>query len=275
MFPKTIMNHPHLHRHKEPPWHLSQQPLTIFLEELPLASRRLLMLDYDGTLAPFHVDRDRAVPYPEIMPALKALAGQEDTRLVLVSGRKVSEIQALMPLARSLEVWGGHGWERQKPNQSLERHPLPEPVRNNLQQAADQMSDLGTALEIKPASVAVHWRGKGAAEQKALGNRVLEVWLPLTDGVALEVHRFDGGLELRCQGRTKGDVVRQLLKEEPEGVLAAYLGDDMTDEDAFNALSGHGLSVLVRAEYRETAASVWLRPPGELTLFLESWRAHS
>ena len=52
----------------------------------------------------------------------------------------------------------------------------------------------------------------------------------------------------------------------------AYLGDDRTDEDAFRALRGRGLSVLVRAEPRETAADAWIRPPEELIEFLRTWR---
>ena len=58
------------------------------------------------------------------------------------------------------------------------------------------------------------------------------------------------------------------------GMPVAYLGDDLTDETAFravNSLRSRGLSVLVRREWRQTAAEVWLRPPWELIEFLEAW----
>jgi trehalose-6-phosphatase len=51
----------------------------------------------------------------------------------------------------------------------------------------------------------------------------------------------------------------------------AYLGDDLTDEDAFRALKGKGLSVLVRKESRTTEADCWLKPPDELLDFLKKW----
>lgn len=54
----------------------------------------------------------------------------------------------------------------------------------------------------------------------------------------------------------------------------AYLGDDLSDEAAFRAVQRvgrRGLGVLVRREWRDTAAEVWLRPPGELKGFLERW----
>jgi trehalose 6-phosphate phosphatase len=52
----------------------------------------------------------------------------------------------------------------------------------------------------------------------------------------------------------------------------AYLGDDVTDEDAFRAVKGRGLAVLVRAEYRRTAADIWIKPPHELKNFIGRWR---
>ncbi|MEO8630619.1 MAG: trehalose-phosphatase, partial [Betaproteobacteria bacterium] len=82
---------------------------------------------------------------------------------------------------------------------------------------------------------------------------------------------FESGIELRAHGRTKAHAVATLLQESNRDIPAAYLGDDLTDEDAFAALAGHGLSVLVRSQKRETAAQAWLRPPEELLAFLQRW----
>ena len=65
--------------------------------------------------------------------------------------------------------------------------------------------------------------------------------------------------------------VRTVLKETGGDGLAAYLGDDLTDEDAFGAIKGKGMGVLVRTELRATAADLWIRPPDELLRFLELW----
>jgi trehalose-phosphatase len=83
---------------------------------------------------------------------------------------------------------------------------------------------------------------------------------------------FDGGIELRPPGITKARAVEELLNETPSPRTAAYLGDDATDEDAFNALKGKGLSVLVGKEYRPTRADLWLTPPEELIGFLAKWQ---
>jgi len=78
-------------------------------------------------------------------------------------------------------------------------------------------------------------------------------------------------MELKARSANKGDAVRTLLAETNTETVAAYLGDDMTDEDAFRAIAGRGLSVLVRNTYRSTAAEVWLKPPGEVVQFFTEW----
>jgi trehalose-phosphatase len=82
---------------------------------------------------------------------------------------------------------------------------------------------------------------------------------------------FDGGLELRAPGKNKGDAVSAILQESGSEVAAAYLGDDQTDENAFRAIKGRGISILVRADPRPTVADMWLRPPEELGRFLRDW----
>jgi trehalose-phosphatase len=73
----------------------------------------------------------------------------------------------------------------------------------------------------------------------------------------------------------KGDAVRSVVASLDPNVPVACLGDDLTDEDAFQALGERGLSVLVKADYRETLAQAWIRPPQELLHFLERWLSSS
>jgi trehalose-phosphatase len=90
----------------------------------------------------------------------------------------------------------------------------------------------------------------------------------------LRILHFDGGIEICAATMSKGDVVRQIAASLGNSYAMAYLGDDVTDEDAFLALKGIGLSVLVRDLYRETSADVWIRPPNAVIEFLERW-AHA
>jgi trehalose-phosphatase len=86
---------------------------------------------------------------------------------------------------------------------------------------------------------------------------------------------FDGGVELRSTDRTKGAAVAEILFQEPDDAPVAYLGDDLTDEDAFVALGNRGYSILVRGEVRGSFARFWLRPPVALLGFLDAWIANS
>lgn len=237
------------------------------------SSRRpVLMLDYDGTLAPFRVDRRLAHPYPGVGPRLARLLSGP-TRLVIVSGRPAADLPALLGLAPHPEIWGCHGWERLLPDGRLARDPLPEAARATLVRARAWIAERGLAehSEAKPVSVTLHWRGLPPARAADLEAAARTAWEPLAAGAGLELHPFDGGLELRHPGRDKGSAVNRVLGETAAGEAIAYLGDDLTDEDAFAALGGRGLPVLVRGDWRPSAAQLWLRPPAELYAFFDTW----
>ena len=86
------------------------------------------------------------------------------------------------------------------------------------------------------------------------------------------MHAFNGGLELRLSNISKASAIEEVMQRAGKESVVAFLGDDLTDEDAFAALDGRGLTVLVRPEYRETRAQVWLKPPGEMLAFLTRWK---
>jgi trehalose-phosphatase len=239
--------------------------------------RSLLMLDYDGTLAPFHNDRFQAMPYPGVEDRLAALSKLPRTRVVLVSGRAARELRKLLGSCHPLEIWGSHGREQLKADGSYKLFALDSVQQATLQHVAREMAELGfpEILEIKPSSLAVHWRSFEPAMQEQIRSRIESVFAELSEPGNLDLLPFDGGLELRSTDRTKGTAVRQILAEEPAMVPVAYLGDDLTDEDAFASLGRRGISMLVRAEVRGSSARFWLRPPEELLEFLDQWIAAS
>jgi trehalose-phosphatase len=254
----------------------ANQTIDEFFARLRRASERILLLDYDGTLAPFQVDPAAATPYPGVVERLDAIMSQGRTRVVIVSGRWTRRLIPLLGLRRLPEIWGSHGWERLKTNGDYDTARIREPELQALVAADDWIADieaLGGRCERKPASIAVHWRGLDNAQIVEIRARLFERWIEIERREGLTWHDFDGGIELRAGGRDKGFVVDTVLAECAAGAAVAYLGDDTTDEDAFKALRGRGLGVLVRPQYRATAADVWLRPPQELLAFLERWHA--
>jgi trehalose-phosphatase len=255
--------------------------LDAFSEQLHGAKHALLLSDYDGTLAPFHIRPEQAIPYPGVRECLNAIGAAGRTRLVVVSGRHAHEVAPLLQLSEPVEIWGCHGWERLLPNGSCESPQIPAAARAGLYAAVSQaaaavagMKSDGqhARIERKTTSVAVHWRGMAPAVAQQVRQVVAAAWAPLEREPWFGICDFDGGIELRLSGRTKGDAVTTALAESGPGTAAAYLGDDLTDEDAFHAIAGKGLGVLVRDERRPSAASAWIRPPEGIIDFLERWQ---
>jgi trehalose 6-phosphate phosphatase len=243
------------------------------LERVSRAPQSLLMLDYDGTLAPFRKNRDEAFPYPGFALLLQEIVCTGRTRVVVISGRDANELIPLLEIEPRPEVWGLHGLQRINPDGSVELSALDEPTIEALSAAEDWLvyQNLQHTAEFKTGSIAVHWRGLGECDAESLRGRVILGWKPIANHTHLHLMEFDGGIEIRARDADKGDAVRTIISEMPPGTPAAYFGDDTTDEHAFEAMNGRGLSVLVRPRYRGSAAQVWLKPPFEVFDVLAQW----
>ena len=248
--------------------------LGAFNAQLGAARRGTFLLDFDGTLAPFWNDVQAVRPYPGVAAALDRLAGTGRARIVIVTGRYLKATPPDLGTSAPLEMWGSHGRERLLPDGSYKVVGIDEFALQGLTLAdawSREVVAAGGRSEAKPGSLAFHWRGAGPAQVIRIRNFITENFHREALEDVLELANFDGGIELRAPGWDKGNVVRALLEETPEAVPVAYLGDDLTDEDAFRALAQRGLSVLVRPALRATAASVWAHPPEGLLALLDRW----
>ena len=247
------------------------------LQSLSQAPARVLMLDYDGTLAPFREDRMAAVPYPGIRDAIERLVCAHHTHVAIVSGRPVSEIETLFSPSPHIDIWGAHGWERRRPQQETEFWTIPDSILNVLERAAEAVRDLLPAgsLEVKHGACVVHTRASSPSERTRITDEVQRIWRPFAQDEDIRLCEFDGGVELRVITRTKATAVATLRAEHPEGTKMAYLGDDRTDEDAFATISDQDLSILVRSSPHPTSARYWLAPPVELIRFIGDWTSNA
>jgi trehalose 6-phosphate phosphatase len=246
-----------------------------FRQRLLTPKARILFLDYDGTLAPFRDQRDEAIPFAGVREMLNGIHATDSTRIVFVTGRAIDDLLPLLGLDFTPEIWGGHGREHLLPDGSRTSVPIDESTRTAFLKLKDWAMDHGlmAGFEDKGTCVALHWRP--FPDEK--GTFVSTEGFPRMEALAREsgcqLHRFDGGMELQVPGRDKGWAIRAVLGEAVTNSLCtAFLGDDLTDEDGFEAINDHGLSVLVREEYRETKASLWLSSQQEVLEFLELWK---
>jgi trehalose 6-phosphate phosphatase len=204
------------------------------------------------------------VPEPGVAEALARLAGVTGVTVAIVSGRGVADLQATSGLSGQFRWVGSHGEEFDGPLSGELAHR-----RDELAAVlAPVVTDVpGARLEIKPASVAVHVR---QVQDRAVAAAVLEEVRTLVDS-SLTLKPGKNVLEVAITDADKGTALRRLVAE-LDAAAAMYLGDDVTDEDAFRALRPDDLTVKIGdgatdARYRvadPTRALAVLRRLGDL-----------
>jgi len=254
-----------------------------FWDNVQTARERLLALDYDGTLALFQVDRMAARPLSGILAVLNSIEKQGATRLAIVSGRPLHELEELLgALSDRLILVGAHGWEGRVPGGNLSQQAPPAEAQNQLKVAYDMALEYGKKrpslwpeilrrVERKNASVAVHLRGMPPETAEEWLASIRSLWSVPASPI-LEISQFNGGIELRTRSRDKGLAVRELLDRFPSTELLVYLGDDVTDEDAFHVLRGLDIGVGIKVgDAGETSADYRLRDVDAVREFLVKW----
>ncbi len=228
----------------------------------------LVALDFDGTLT--EIVEDPAAPtLTAERRALLAAIPARDRRLTIVSGRKLDDVRRRVGIPEVIYV-GNHGLEIQGPD--VERRPAPE-VADRLAgllavvTARLEVRDVDVKIEDKVWTATLHVRPRGdagrhAAVADAIGGLVDEGGFTLRPGKASWEIRPAGAFD-------KGDALRWLIDAlGGSAAQAIYIGDDVTDEDAFSALP-EGITVRVGDPDHETAARYRLVDPPAVYRLLE------
>lgn len=253
------------------------EKLEEFFSSFASGAKPILLLDYDGTLAGFRVNRFTARPWAGVPDLIGAIQREGSTRIAVVTGRPATEIPAMLDLEAPVEVWGLHGAERLYPDGRRELQEAPPMAKKRLDEVREMLNRdaFGGLFEDKPNAAVMHWRGRSPKQARLIERKTRALFEPLAEVDGLVLLEFEAGIELRA-GRDKGGAVEAILSESQDAGPVSYLGDDLTDESAFRAVNDADrphLSVLMRREKRRSAADLWLRPPEELKLFLKRWLA--
>ncbi|HZM82323.1 MAG TPA: trehalose-phosphatase [Candidatus Limnocylindrales bacterium] len=231
----------------------------------------LIACDYDGTLAPIVEDPSAAAPLPEAVAALRSLATLPQTTVAVVSGRALRDLAALSRLPAEVHLVGSHGSEFDVGFVTrLEPHLVE--LRGKLLAVLEKLASEhpGVKLEAKPASIAVHTRTASEEITESIMDKVRTGPAQWPD-----VHTTEGKevIELSVLARHKGTAVEELRRQVSAGAVL-FIGDDVTDENAFRILSGKDIGVKVGPG--ETAAQFRVADPLQavrvLALLLETRR---
>lgn len=208
-------------------------------------TRRLLVaLDFDGTLAPVVDDPEKARATPEARAAVERLIEIPDTRVALVSGRALKDLEQVARFDDRVLLVGSHGIELRldEPDDVLALDAEEREQLGVLEQVLDQMA--GTLdsvwIEQKPAGFAVHTRL--ASERHSRVAHLVAINELKAEAPEATVRLGKNVIEFSVRSTTKGEAVEH-LRRYTRATSVFYAGDDITDEDAFVALTADDLGL--------------------------------
>jgi trehalose 6-phosphate phosphatase len=240
------------------------------------ADRLWLFLDYDGTLAEFAPTPEHVNQQSEVVSLLASLAQHPDVRVAVISGRRLGQIEELVPVPQAI-LAGTYGVQLRLPGGKRVDRASYDEVRPVLEAIKSRWEGLigdrdGFFLEDKGWALAIH--AKLAADGEA--QTVLDAargMITAEDGTVSDAFRVLDGhkfLEIGPAVAHKGKTVEYLLERYPwPGALPLYVGDDDKDEEAFGVMQARdGIAIRVCDESCETQANGRLGSPEEVRKWL-------
>lgn len=235
-----------------------------------------LFLDCDGTLAPIAATPDEAVISQETRSLLKLLASKFNCKIAIISGRELEDIKKKINL-KNLIYSGNHGLQIEGPKI---KHELAVPVgyRKVLLSIKKQLNEKlagikGLIIEDKKLSLSLHFRIADLKQVPFIKNTFHEVTIIHAVRNKIKIKTGKKLLEIGPPIQwNKGKVVLWLLARQEtfskiQKIIPIYIGDDVTDEDAFKALKKNGLTIFV-GKPGNSQAKYYLKDPQEVTKFL-------
>ena len=225
-------------------WHLLPPATRAeIVRDFGSARRRLLLLDYDGTLVPLKPTPEQAAPGPELLATLGRLAAVGD--LVIVSGRPRSVLEAWLGRLDVAFVAEHGAWVRDRGGEWTRTGSLSDDWKPGVKDLMERFVDRlpGSRVEEKEFTLAWHYR---QAEPDLASLRVRELndhLINLTEMSDLRVVQGHKVVEVRPSSLSKGSACQVFLARDYDFVLA--MGDDTTDEDLFRVLPPSAYSIRV------------------------------
>ena len=239
------------------------------LDAYHLAKKRLLFLDYDGTIVPFAPKPDQAKPAAETLSVIGKLSKDKLNTVIIISGRD----------ERELDDWLGHlpvhliaehgTFEKRagvwQPTVNIDES-WKEQIRQIMQPFVQKTP--GTLLEEKKSGLVFHYRNAFSRVNAAkIADELYRKLKPTVEKQGLHISHSSMVVEVRCGGADKGQAAQDLLASgNYDFVLCA--GDSQTDEDMFNELKSKAFCIKVGVG--KTAANYRVSSPEALLNFLEA-----
>lgn len=229
--------------------------LNAIKERYDMSLNRLILLDYDGTLVGFNTNADKATPTSDVYQVLDVLAEDNKNTLSIISGRKYSNLQDWFGTKNYFAIaehgiWSNypsHDWQLTVGIQDNWKAEIKELFQRYIDRTP------GALIEEKTHSLAWHYRKVERAFGLRQAQELLQELLHINQDLNLQIINGDRVIEVKSKDVNKGKAALALVNEiKPDFILC--IGDDATDEDMFQALPAHAITIKVgdkqsRAKY--------------------------
>ncbi|MFA7255819.1 MAG: trehalose-phosphatase [Candidatus Omnitrophota bacterium] len=236
-----------------------------------------IVLDYDGTLTPIVSRPSQAKLASGVRATLGVLSEMPGIRAAILSGRSLNDVERLVGID-SLDYVGNHGLER-KIRSVVSLDPYAVKFREFISQLTEDLKRSlknipGILVEDKTYSLSVHYRNVASKNIPKARRIFNKAWDDFSAKIFFRIKPGKKVWEVRpaygCsdKGCAVGLLSGSVPKAQGKNSAIVYLGDDVTDEDAFKTLKRSDFSIRVGYNFR-TAARYWLRSPAEVAVFLK------
>lgn len=220
------------------------------------ASKRLILLDYDGTLTPLVNRPEDACPDKELLTMIRKLTADEHNNVVIISGRDWYTMESWLGTLNT-ELVAEHGiWHKEKGGQWEHVKELNQNWKKDFMTQLAMYTKLtpGSFVEEKTYSIAWHYRRAEANLGQARAREIADALGKKARATGLHILKGNKVIEIKSITINKGKITREILKKDNYDFILA-IGDDTTDEDTFRALPDKAFRIKVgtgptAAEYR-------------------------
>jgi trehalose 6-phosphate synthase/phosphatase len=232
------------------------------------AKKRLLFLDYDGTLVDFKNTADQAAPDKELYELLAKLKDDKANRIVLISGRKHDNLEQWFG-STGIDLIAEHGaWSKINGNEWQRMPGLIDSWKQEINAVLETYVDRtpGSLIEEKTYSLVWHYRKVEEGLGELRGSELMSNLRYLASDKGLQILPGNRVVEVKNVEINKGKAALAVIGNDIYDFIMA-LGDDYTDEDIFKALPEDAITIKVGGNL--SAAKYYLRTPVEVRRLLK------
>jgi trehalose 6-phosphate synthase/phosphatase len=234
------------------------------------ARKKMILLDYDGTLVEYKPKPEQAIPPDSLLKILRKLAAEPDTEMIIISGRDHEDIETLLG-SLPVDIIAGHG-AMMKEN-GVWKPQASEDVswKGSIRPLMDQISlkCRESFIEDKHFSLAWHYRNAGKNIGFVYSRELIKMAESFADSYELKILDGNKVVEIMHRGIGKGIAVKQIMaKKEFNFVLS--IGDDVTDEEIFDLLLTDSNAVTIKVGDGRSLAKYNFNSVGDVVLFLNN-----